>query len=407
MRSFRFGGAIIKSLLLGGYKNQSSLLPHNNILPLQAMSTVGQKRRLVAIVDDKLLQEVVDQIFERSSSCVSTRTKSGWCLREGLTHIMTVDNGRMMPIIQKHGLPLIYETTTSSSIQQTTTTTCRHSVKVDKELPTDSSINENLDEWQKNQPQNCFQSLCRIIAGQQLAGAAAKTVWNRLQETTGYNLTPTTIVNLAEQGMEVHLQKPAGLSAAKARSIVALAKAFQKETSSDINKNTVNDNNDIPNLSDEFLTTEPDFRVRETLLRVKGVGPWSCDMFMMFYLERPDILPVGDLGVRKGIAKLFQLRGNAKGGSLCPKKDRQLIETTLAPYRPYQSLVAYYMWRVADTKDVYHVDAALVDDTNPKAKKRVKTSPNNTKHLAPSASAATTTTPNSRRSRTITKQVTP
>ncbi|KAG7355164.1 DNA-3-methyladenine glycosylase II [Nitzschia inconspicua] len=371
------------------------------------MSTIGQKRRLVATVDDDKLQEVVDRIFERSSSCISTRTKSGWCLREGLTHIMTVDNGRMVPIIQKHGLPLIYETTTTSSIQRKTTTTCRHSVKEDKEVPTtDSSINENLDQWQKNQPQNCFQSLCRIIAGQQLAGAAAKTVWNRLQEATGHNLTPTTVLHLAEQGMEVHLQKPAGLSAAKARSIVALAKAFQKETSSD-NKNTVNDKIDIPNLSDEFLTTEPDVQVRETLLRVKGVGPWSCDMFMMFYLERPDILPVGDLGVRKGIAKLFQLRGNAKGGSLCPKKDRQLIETTLAPYRPYQSLVAYYMWRVADTKDVYNVDAALVDHINPKAKKRVIASPNNAKHLASSASAAATTTPNSRRSRTITKQVTP
>jgi DNA-3-methyladenine glycosylase II len=106
-------------------------------------------------------------------------------------------------------------------------------------------------------------------------------------------------------------------------------------------------------LSDDFLTTADDDDVRDALLAIKGIGPWSCDMFMMFYLERSNVLPLGDLGVRKGIAKHFALRGKGKGGSLCPKNDAELIQKAFQPYRPYQSLASYYMWRVADTKDAY------------------------------------------------------
>lgn len=74
-------------------------------------------------------------------------------------------------------------------------------------------------------------------------------------------------------------------------------------------------------------------------------------MFLMFYLEKRSVLPLGDLGVRKGIAKFFKLKGRGHQGSLCDKKDRDVMEAVIAPYAPYQSLVTYYMWGVADTKD--------------------------------------------------------
>jgi 3-methyladenine DNA glycosylase/8-oxoguanine DNA glycosylase len=315
------------------------------------MSTETKARRQQQHRVEEDPKTVVDDIFGNLPSI----TKSGWCLREGLTHIITVDNGRMMPIVRQYGRPIMYElrrtTTNGSSPKQI----CRH-----------DDDDENMNHL-KNHPKNCFQSLCRIVAGQQLAGAAAKTVWNRLQETTEHDLTPTKVLKLADQGMEQYLQKPAGLSRAKARSIIALAEAFQEPNGDGID----NDLKDDIRLSDAFLTTAPDVELRDALLSVKGIGPWSCDVFMMFYLERPNILPVGDLGVRKGIAKLFQLRGRGKDGALCPKKDLALMENTLLPYQPYQSLVAYYMWKVADTKDFYTDDSV----TNANKRKQTKSTP--------------------------------
>jgi 3-methyladenine DNA glycosylase/8-oxoguanine DNA glycosylase len=246
---------------------------------------------------------------------------------------------------------------------------------------------------QADQPQNCFQSLCRIVAGQQLAGAAARTVWLRLLDVTGCNLNPNTILELASKGFEEHLQKPAGLSKAKARSIMALAEAFQAGELRDM---SITDDH-TSSLSEAFLTTAEDDKVRKALLSIKGIGPWSCDMFMMFYLERPNVLPVGDLGVRKGIAKLFQLRGKGKQSSLCPKKDAELIDKTLAVYKPYSSLVSYYMWKVADTRDVYDNSTNIQIDA---AK--------NTAEISGESTATSASTPKKPRTKkTILRQVTP
>ena len=97
-----------------------------------------------------------------------------------------------------------------------------------------------------------------------------------------------------------------------------------------------------------------DNMLREALLEIKGIGPWTCDMFMMFYLEKPNILPLGDLGVRKGIARYFNMtKGQGHKGSLCQKKDAERIHKRLKAYEPYQSLLTYYMWKAADTKEVY------------------------------------------------------
>jgi DNA-3-methyladenine glycosylase II len=81
-------------------------------------------------------------------------------------------------------------------------------------------------------------------------------------------------------------------------------------------------------------------------------------MFLLFYLERPDVLPLGDLGVRKGIAKHFGMRGSGKQGSLCQKKDFDKIVKAVEPFAPYRSLFTYYMWKVADTPDVYNTDGS-------------------------------------------------
>lgn len=282
----------------------------------------------------------VQQLFQSSGILGPTITKGGWCLQEGLTHILTADQtGRLLSIVKQHGLPNIYD------IVQVPMS-CRHDSS--STSPTTTTVVQPA-----STPQNCFQSLCRIIAGQQLAGAAARAMWVRLLHvvstaasaapttTNAPNLNPGIVLHLAEQGVELHLQKPSGLSRAKAASIVALATAFESGE-----------------LTEDFLiaptSTEAD--IQNALLPIKGIGPWTCDMFLMFYLEKGNVMPLGDLGVRKGIAKFFNLTGRGPKQSLCPVKDKDVMERILAPFEPYQSLVAYYMWAVVDTKDIYRED---------------------------------------------------
>ena len=79
--------------------------------------------------------------------------------------------------------------------------------------------------------------------------------------------------------------------------------------------------------------------IADSLLAVKGIGQWSVDMFLMFGLCRPDVLPVGDLGVRKGVQGYFDLKE-------LPKAD-QMAELTES-WRPFRSVGSWYMWRVAE-----------------------------------------------------------
>jgi len=264
----------------------------------------------------KRIDPIVEELF-RSSLGSNTITKGGWCLQEGITHMLETDtSGRLLSLVQENGLPRTYSVVEDA--------VCRHEEKED-------------DNKSKHKPQDCFQSLCRIIAGQQLAGAAAKSMWIRLL-SVAQPLSPESITTLAKKGMEEHLRKPAGLSNAKARSIVALSDTFLSGE-----------------LSETFLTnpTSTEDEIRTKLLSVKGIGPWTCDMFLMFYLEKPGVMSLGDLGVRKGIAEFFGLKGRGYKGSLCDKKDRDVMEAAVAPYAPYHSLMAYYMWAVADTKDMF------------------------------------------------------
>jgi DNA-3-methyladenine glycosylase II len=76
------------------------------------------------------------------------------------------------------------------------------------------------------------------------------------------------------------------------------------------------------------------------LLPVRGIGRWSVDMFLMFALARPDVLPVGDLGIRKGMQRHFGLRKLPEAAKMTK---------LAAPWRPYRSVAAWYMWRLLET----------------------------------------------------------
>lgn len=165
-----------------------------------------------------------------------------------------------------------------------------------------------------------FTSIARAIAYQQLAGAAASAIWGRVEALFPQDeIAPAAFLRKRDT-----TYRKAGLSGAKTKSIRDLARhivdgAFDPEHFHDMD----------------------DDDVIESLVQVWGIGPWSAQMHLMFSLGRLDVWPVLDLGVRQGWAKFT--------GKPAPT-DKQL-EPLGEPYRPYRSVVAWYMWRVLDVEE--------------------------------------------------------
>lgn len=163
-------------------------------------------------------------------------------------------------------------------------------------------------------------SLARAIVYQQLSGKAAATIWGRVLELYPRRRFPAPRAILATPDEQL---RAAGMSAAKAAALKDLARHV-------VEKRLVPSR--LPGATDE--------EVAAMLLPVRGIGPWSVDMFLMFSLARPDVLPVGDLGVRKGMQRHWKLRKLPE-----PERMRQLA----TPWRPYRSVGSWYMWRLVET----------------------------------------------------------
>jgi 3-methyladenine DNA glycosylase/8-oxoguanine DNA glycosylase len=168
-----------------------------------------------------------------------------------------------------------------------------------------------------------FGSLCRSITFQQLAGRAAATIFGRfVAVATGggepIDLTPEGVLVCSEESL-----RTAGLSAAKTRSIRALA---ERAGNGELPLH------DVESLGDEELI--------ERLTAVPGIGRWTAEMFLIFQLGRLDVWPVGDLGVRKGYATAWGLPE--------PPTPKELV-THGDAFRPYRSVAAWYCWRAVDT----------------------------------------------------------
>lgn len=162
-----------------------------------------------------------------------------------------------------------------------------------------------------------FVYLVRSIVFQQLAGKAARAIHGRLVETLRGDVSPARVLRLPEKKL-----RGAGLSGAKIASIRDLAaKARSGEVGLD----------DLGSL--------PDDEIVERLTRVRGIGPWTAHMFLLFRLHRPDVWPTGDFGVRRGLARI---RG--REDVLTAKEMGPLGEG----YRPWRSAAAWYCWRVLE-----------------------------------------------------------
>ncbi len=159
-----------------------------------------------------------------------------------------------------------------------------------------------------------FEMLARAIVFQQLSTKAARTIYGRLEEAAGGPLTPQSIQNLSVGEM-----RRAGLSRQKLGYIRDLAEhAISGKVDFAL----------LPSMSDE--------QVIESLTDIKGVGVWTAHMFLIFSLRRPNVLPVGDLGVRMAIQRAYKKRKLPT-----PKQ----IEQIAKGWHPYCSYAAWYLWR--------------------------------------------------------------
>ena len=167
-----------------------------------------------------------------------------------------------------------------------------------------------------------YASLIRTIVYQQLSGKAAMTIHGRFLDlfSDGYPHS-TQLIRLNATKL-----RSAGLSGQKSQYVQNVANFWQDEQleGTDWNK-----------LSDE--------QIIQMLTRIKGVGQWSAQMILMFTLNRPDVFPMDDLGIRNAIIKSYRLR--SKGKSL----EKRLLKIA-EPWRPYRTLACRYLWRWYDAK---------------------------------------------------------
>lgn len=160
-----------------------------------------------------------------------------------------------------------------------------------------------------------FQTLVRSIVYQQLSGRVALTIFNRLAGALpGGAFTPEGVLSLTVEEM-----RALGLSGQKTAYIRDLAERTRSGAV---------DFGRLANLSED--------EVIEHLTKVKGIGVWTSHMFLIFALRRPNVLPVGDLGVRMAMKKAYRLRNLPK-----PKQ----MERIARKWHPYCSVAAWYLWR--------------------------------------------------------------
>ena len=174
----------------------------------------------------------------------------------------------------------------------------------------------------KRKPQPPFASLLQSIVYQQLAGKAAATIFGRVK-ALGASGFPTPEEILALDAAQL---RGAGLSRQKIAAVKDLALKTMDGT--------------VPPLAKLRRMSEEE--IHERLTRVRGIGEWSVQMFLMSRLGRADVLPIHDLGIRKGFQIVY-------GHDDVPKP--QVILEFGERWRPYSSIASWYLWRAADQKN--------------------------------------------------------
>ena len=166
---------------------------------------------------------------------------------------------------------------------------------------------------------NYFKALVRSIIYQQLSGKSAFAIYSRYLQLFNSTEFPSPHQVLAIPDSHY---KSIGLSRQKTCYIKEISQAF-------FNKEIVPEN--IPKLKDD--------EVRKQFIKIKGIGPWTIDMFLMFALNRPDILPVNDLGIQKGFKLFFRLN---------ELPDEKFMVEKAKNWRPFRTIACWYLWKLVD-----------------------------------------------------------
>jgi DNA-3-methyladenine glycosylase II len=163
-----------------------------------------------------------------------------------------------------------------------------------------------------------FIDLLEAITNQQLSGKAASTIFGRVKDLCKGGITPEAILKLSEAKL-----RNAGLSFAKIKYVKDLADKVKRQ---EVKVES------MENLSDEEVIME--------LVKVKGIGRWTAEMFLMFSLGRPDVFPVDDLGIKKGFEKVT-------GKTFDREKSAKFAEKH---WKPWRTVASWYLWRSLENR---------------------------------------------------------
>ena len=170
----------------------------------------------------------------------------------------------------------------------------------------------------KNKP---FFSLCRTIVGQQISTKAADSIWLKFEAKCKKKINPKTVLKLSTRTL-----KSAGLSRQKVKYLKNIAENFRNKSFNVRELNKMNDEEAI-----------------NYIIKIKGLGVWSAEMFLMFNLNRPDIFPIKDIGLLRAISKNYKT-------SYPPSK--RFLDKISRLHAGYRTMFTWYMWRSIDPTDV-------------------------------------------------------
>jgi len=188
-------------------------------------------------------------------------------------------------------------------------------IKVLKKDPKLARIIEVVGKYQITTTSNYFESLIEVIITQQLAGSAAKAISKRFRSLYGKKFPkPADVLKTSDSKL-----RKTGLSGMKVKYIKDLSKNIESKK-----------------LKLRSLSKLSDDEIVEQLTQVKGIGRWTAEMFLIFSLGRMDVLPVGDLGLKKGVQLL-------NSSTKLPTPDE--IEELAEKWRPYRTVATWYLWK--------------------------------------------------------------
>jgi DNA-3-methyladenine glycosylase II len=164
---------------------------------------------------------------------------------------------------------------------------------------------------------DAFQTLARAIVGQQISTKAAQSIWGRFADCVG-TVTPANV-----SAQEDAALRACGFSGRKVSYVKDLAARFA-----------------AGEVKPRRWSRMDDEAIIEELTAVKGIGRWTVEMFLMFNLKRPNVLPVGDLGLQRAMERTYN-----RGRKLTRDQMRAIGE----PWDPYRSVATWYLWRALDT----------------------------------------------------------